>query len=42
MEAASNLEDAEIWVMISQLGSDPSPVVRGRAAEIVKARKGAA
>jgi len=42
MEAASNLEDAEIWAMIAQLGSDPSPVVRGRAAEIVKARKGAA
>jgi hypothetical protein len=42
MEAASNLEDTEIWAMISQLGSDRSPVVRGRAAEIVKARKNAA
>ncbi len=40
MDAASHLDDAEVWEMIVRLESDPSPAVRGRAATLVKARVG--
>lgn len=38
MQAASNLDDPELWEMIGALQSDPSLAVRGKAAEIVSDR----
>lgn len=40
MDAASNLDDTEVWKMISQLATDSSPAVRGRAEKMLKARAG--
>lgn len=41
MEAASRIEDDEVWTMIETLASsDQSPAVRGRALAIVKAHNG--
>lgn len=40
MDAASNLDDTEVWKMISQLTTDPSPAVRGHAKTAIKARAG--
>jgi len=34
MDAASRLDDADLWNMIDRLKSDPSPAVRGKAIEV--------
>jgi len=38
MDAASRLDDADLWGMIDRLKSDPSPAVRGRAMEATQRR----
>lgn len=38
VEAASNLDDRDLWVMIDRLKSDASPAVRGKAVEIIDRR----
>ncbi len=38
IDATANLDDPDLWVLIEQLKSDPSAVVRGRAVEAVEAR----
>lgn len=38
MDAASHLDDSEIWEMIKRLESDRSPSVRGHAASVLKSR----
>jgi len=40
MEAAAQLPDPDLWEKIEQLKSDPSPMVRGRAMELLAAREG--
>ena len=40
IDAASNLDDADVWGMIQRLGSDPSPAVRAKAAATLKTRTG--
>ncbi len=39
IDAASILDDAEVWEIISQLRSDPSPAVRGRATAVTASRR---
>jgi hypothetical protein len=39
MEAAANLDDSDLWAMIDRLQSDSSPAVRGKATELLKARR---
>lgn len=38
MDAASQLDDADLWGMIDRLKSDPSPAVRGKAMELTQRR----
>lgn len=40
LEAAAHLPDPDLWEKIEQLKSDPSPMVRGRAMELLAAREG--
>ncbi len=39
IDAASRLDDAEVWEMIGQLESDPSPAVRGLATAATASRR---
>ncbi len=39
IDAASNLDDVDLWEMIERLESDPSPVVRQKAIEAVGKRR---
>ena len=38
IDAASNLDENQVWAMIEDLRSDPSPSVRGRAEAVAKTR----
>jgi len=40
IDAASNLQDADLWEMIERLKSDPSPGVRSAATQAIEAREG--